>query len=321
MLDRFPGCSTFWIIQQNGELRMKQRKRKPAQATLIVLAVTALVVLGAASSASAKLVGEFTKFEQCPWTTEGVNRCIYSVTGGGEVVLGKKKVPIVNPVTLQGGYAKPVEGFSKFFEAKNTITLSKAAQPVPGGLAGLVNCKEISNTLLRISCELTFENGFTGVNSTLELARPASEIQVSEINLASKEGVALKLPVRVHLENPFLGGSCYVGSSTSPIPWELTTGITAPSKPNEPIEGSSGTVEFLEGGRILHLDEAVLVDNNWPAPKATGCGGFLVELLVNPIINASVGLPSAAGLNTAVLKNSVYTTTAAALKKVDSENP
>ena len=56
----------------------------------------------------------------------------------------------------------------------NGITLSKAPQPVPGGLAGLVNCKEISNFLLRISCEVTFENGVTGLDSTLELARPAT---------------------------------------------------------------------------------------------------------------------------------------------------
>src|SRR4029077_2726085 len=133
--------------------------------------------------------------------------------------LGKKKVPIVNAATLQGGYTEPAEegpeaGFSKFVAATNGITLSQAAQPVPGGLAGLVNCKEISNFLLRISCEVTFENGLTGVDSTLELAKPASEIRVSEEHLAEGLGVALKMPVRVHLENPFLGSECYIGSST-----------------------------------------------------------------------------------------------------------
>ena len=82
--------------------------------------VTALATLGLAGSAQAKLVGEFTKFEQCPYTTEGVNRCLHALTTGGEVVLGNKKVTIEKEVTLQGGYTKPAlegseEGFSKFF--------------------------------------------------------------------------------------------------------------------------------------------------------------------------------------------------------------
>ena len=70
-------------------------------------------------------------------------RCLNSLTVGGEVILGTKKVPIEKPVTLQGGYTAPPEegpeaGFSKFVEASNGITLSKAAQNVPGGLAGIV---------------------------------------------------------------------------------------------------------------------------------------------------------------------------------------
>jgi hypothetical protein len=46
-----------------------------------------------------------------------------------------------------------------------------------------------------------------------------------------------------------------------------------------------------------------LVDNGWSAPSATGCGGFLVEYILDPIINASVGVPSAAGKNVAKLES------------------
>ena len=68
-----------------------------------------------------------------------MERCLNSVTNGGEVVLGSKKVTIVNPVTIQGGYTEPAEegpeaGFAKFFAATNGVTLSKAAQPVPVAL-------------------------------------------------------------------------------------------------------------------------------------------------------------------------------------------
>jgi hypothetical protein len=240
---------------------------------------------------------------------------------GGEVVLGSKKVPIVNPVVLQGGAGKQIEGLAPFFEASNSETLSKSPQPVPGGLAGLVNCKEISNTLLRLACEAALENGLTGANSTLELARPASEIVLSENNLAAEAGVALKIPVKVHLENPFLGSNCYVGSYSSPIIWELTSGTTAPPGPNKPIKGNVGFLDFLEEGSIAFGEEIVLVDNAWSAPGASGCGGPLVELLLDPVVNVSAGLPAAAGKNTAILKNTAFFGAAAAVRENDAENP
>lgn len=290
---------------------------------LAALAVVALASLGLAGSASAKLVGEFTKFQYCPWTNTEVKKCVYSVTESGEVVMGSKTVPIVNDTVLQGGFGKPdeVTRISKFFGATGgQPTLQPVAQPVPGGLAGLVNCPKISNFILRAACEWTFENGITGLDATLELAGPATNIQISEQNMNRKEGTALKLPVKVHLENPFLGSSCYVGSDGSPVIWNLTSGETAPPAPNKPITGSFGLAEFREEGLILHVDNNTLVDNAWAAPKASGCGG-LFSFLLDPIVNAAAGLPSAAGTNTAVLNNTIDITTAAALKLIDSENP
>lgn len=295
--------------------------RRRASVTLTAMLVVAIGVLGLASSASAKLTGEFTKFAQCPYTNLEVKKCLFSQTIGGEVVLGSKKVPIVKEAVLQGGFSKPTEGFSKFFAATNGQTLTKAAQPVPGGLAGIVNCKEISNFIVRIACEATFENGLTGLDSTLELARPASEIRISENHLAEEIGVALKLPVMVHLENPFLGSECYVGSSSSPIWWELTTGSTSPPPPNTSIHGAHGTVELFEEGSVLRLTGSELVENAWAAPGVHGCGGFGVELLLNPIINSAAGLPAAAGKNTAVLKNTINVASAAALRLNNEENP
>jgi hypothetical protein len=288
---------------------------------IVALLITALAVFGLAATAQAKLTGNFVKFAQCPYKNLEVKKCLLSVTNSGEVVLGSKKVPIVNPVTLQGGAGKQVEGVAPFFAASNGVTLSKTPQPVPGGLAGIINCKEISSFLLRISCEVVFENGVTGLNSTLELARPATEIRVSENNLAAESGVALKMPVKVHLENPFLGSSCYVGSSSTPLIWNLTTGTTAPPPPNTPIKGSAGFIEFLDEGSIAVGKSVVLVDNAWSAPGATGCGGFPAELILDPIINAAAGVPAAAGKNTAILKNTVNIAAAAAVRENDAENP
>jgi hypothetical protein len=287
-----------------------EMRKQITRARLMVLAtaVACVSVLAMAGSASA-YSGNWARFNQCPVSNPAVVKCLQSVTKGGKVILGKKTVPIVNPVVLQGGageseYNEAGEEFvQKFYGAANGETLSKSPQPVPGGLSGLVNCKEISNFLVRLGCESVFENGLTGVNSTVELARPATEIVLSEGNLAFQEGRALTLPVKVHLENPLLGSTCYIGSSSSPLMWNLTTGTTKPPAPNTPISGSSGKLELIEGEELAVFNNVKLVDNAWSAPGATGCGGFGVELILNPIINASVGVPSAAGKNTAILEN------------------
>jgi hypothetical protein len=298
--------------------------RKKIDRTRVVgaaLLVVALASLGLAGSASAKLTGEYTKFEQCPYKTAGVYRCIYSLNSGGEVILGTKKVTIEKPVTLQGGYTEPEgeEGFSKFVAATNGQTLTKAAQNVPGGLLGIVP-PEKSPALVKALSAFFFENALTGVSATLELAKPASEIRISEIHLAEGQGVVLKMPVMMHLENPFLGKSCFVGSSSSPITWQLRPDATSPPPPNTSISGNPGEVEFLEEGRILKLFGVELVDNAWSAPSASGCGGIL-SFLVNPIINAQIGLPSAAGKNTTRLKNTIYEAPAFSVNKNNTEHP
>jgi hypothetical protein len=297
-----------------------RKQRKTTRVVCTAMLAVALASLGLVGSAQAKLVEPFTKFQYCPWKNAEVARCVYALTEGGEVKLGNKTVPIEKPVLLQGGISEPNETtkFSKFFEPTNKITLSKAAQNVPGGLAGIVP-EASSSPLVKALSKFFFENKITGLTSTLELAKPASEIKMSEYNLARREGVALKLPVKVHLENPFLGKSCYVGSSSSPIWWELTTYKTSPPAPNTSIEGASGTIEFIEEGLILRLNGNKLVDNAWSAPGASGCGGIL-SFLVNPIINSQLG-STTAGRNTAILKNTIDITTPFALEYIEEENP
>lgn len=291
------------------------------KAMLAALAVIALAALGLAGTASAKLTGPYEKFAQCPFTNLEVAKCLYAVTESGEVTLGNKEVPIEKPVVLQGGYGfSDEEGFAQFYGATNGVTLSEVPQNVPGGLAGLVNCKKITEFILKAACEFTFENGLTGVTSTLVLAKPASAIRINEKHLAEREGIALELPVKFRLENPLLGSECYVGSNSSPIIWKLTSGTTSPPPPNTPISGSSGKGTFLEEGRIIEIKEVKMVDNAWSAPGASGCGG-LFAFLLDPIINSSAGLPSAAGHNTAILNNTLNVGAAGAVERNNEENP
>jgi hypothetical protein len=110
-----------------------------------------------------------------------------------------------------------------------------------------------------------------------------------------------------------------VGSSGSPITWNLTSGTTSPPGPNKPISGAPGEGEFLEGGRIIQLNNSKIVDNAWSAPQATGCGGIL-SFLVTPIINSQLG-STTAGNNTAILIGTTSTAAAVTVNKNDVENP
>lgn len=276
---------------------------------LALLCVTAL--FGSQAAVASAHSGEFAKFNNCPSTTEGVAKCIYSVTTGGEVVLGNKKVPIVNPVTLQGGLSAPTAGNRTMTAPTSGQALSKTPEAVPGGLLGIVP-PESSPWLVKQLSKFFFENSLTGVNATLELAKPVNEVVVNEVNIALQRNTALKLPVKVHLENPFLGKECYVGSSSSPLIWNLTAGKTSPPAGIEPITGFGGLGEFKEEEKILQINGSKLVENNWSAPKATGCGGIL-SFLVNPIIDAQIGLPTAAGHNVAILETTSDTATVGAV--------
>jgi hypothetical protein len=290
---------------------LRSRKERPTRARVKLLAVLALLVasvaaLSVASPAFATPKGEYAVFADCPLTTATI--CIHANTESGEFVVGKKTVPIEKTITLQGGLNETETGFV-FVGAKDGNTLTKVPQKVPGGLAGLVNCNEIKGSGLlekaeRATCEGIFENGLTGVTATTELAAPASSIQISLGALLGGVGTALQLPVKVHLENPLFGSSCYVGSNAAPIVLPLTTGTTSPPPPNKPIKGNVGELTFNEEGTILTVLKNSLVNNSFAAPATNGCGGIF-EFLIGPIVNSSLGVPSTAGHNTAILNGTL----------------
>ena len=283
---------------------------------LIATALMApLLSLALAAPALAKApTGDFAVFSQCPRFTAEVDRCIYAQTIGGEVTIGSSSVPInadkKHEIILQGGTIfHEATGKESFVGALNGETLSKTPQTVPGGLAGLIKCNEISEPVARLTCELVFQNGLTGVTATTELAKPASEIGINTNNLVNEEGTALSLPVKVKLDNPLLGSACYVGSSSSPVTLNLTSGTTSPPEPNKPISGKVGTLRFADKFNFVEITENTLVDNAFAAPAATGCGGLLAPVL-DPVIDAKLGLPSPSGKNTAVQKNTLREATA-----------
>jgi hypothetical protein len=282
-----------------------------------VLATALLASLAIASSAAAEPKGIFKKYNDCPTEAPGNAICTFGVTTSGEFAVGTTKVPINQTITLQGGGIHTGgANFNEYFllPAKDGNSLSKTALNVPGGLTGLVNCEEIKGSgffevIERASCKAIFENKTTGVTATTELVASATNPAI--LNLAAmveEKGTAITLPVRVHLKNPLLGEGCFIGSEAHPIQLHLTTGTTAPPLPNKPIKGKLGTPEseIEKGFESVVIRENTLVDNAFSAPASEGCGGFF-SFLIGPIVNSKIGLPSAAGKNTAILSGTLNT--------------
>lgn len=271
-------------------------------------ALAMLLFASTALAASHNPKGEYAGFNECPLNRATITDCVLSVSGGGFFTIGKKTVPLVNPVTLQGGFEGEGEGV-KFYGAENGNTLSKTPQPVPGGLLGITAptwwpkfIQDWFNNLIN--------EGFTGVNATVELTGPTkglTNVKLSTTNLLTRKGTALGLPAKIHLENGILGSSCYLGSEKSPVQINFTTGKDGG------IEGVVGKVEFNEEFTIVTISGGKLVNNSFVAPGVNGCGGIF-SFLVDPLVDSILGTPSGAGTNTAVLEGKLQDANAAAVK-------
>lgn len=276
-------------------------------------AVTALMLVPAAqaTAASHSPTGEWAQFNECPLSRETLEACMYSESNGGFFQVGKKTVPLVNTVILQGGLESTESG-QQFYGAENGETISKTPQPVPGGLLGIVAPKWWPQFLQDWFNE-QINKGLTGVTATVELAGPATNIKVNTLNLLLETGTALSLPVKIKLSNSILGSNCYIGSNSKPVVIDFTSGTTSPPPPNEPISGDAGTLSVGGGGTIITLSGGALVNNSFAAPGASGCGGIF-SFFIDPLVNSILGTPSPAGTNTAVLEGKLQTAAAPAVR-------
>ncbi len=272
----------------------------------------ALVSLVFASMALASVhhpTGEFEHFGECPLNRATITDCVLSVSNGGAFTVGKKTVPLVNPVTLQGGYEGTGSAI-KFYGAENGETLSKTPQPVPGGLLGITAPTWWPKFLQNWFNE-KINKGLTGVTATVELTGPTkglTNISLSTENLLLEKGTALGLPAKIHLENSILGSSCYIGSESSPVQINFTSGTSGS------LKGSAGTFSHNEEFTLLTFSGGKLVNNTFSAPGASGCGGIF-SVLVDPLVNSILGVPAGSGANSATLEGKIQDANAGAVKE------
>jgi hypothetical protein len=258
---------------------MRTRYRK-----ILVAAGTALASMALLASAAEATPppAPYQDFAGCPSRAESsfAAFCFKYEFTGGHLQLGKKNIPITNPIVFRGG-ERFVTGE---FLGNSEAGIVAAQQTVEGGLLGLTGNKEIDELLAgypALAVHATVESAGTPVGPVIQ--------------------PPFTLPVKVHLENPLLGSSCYIGSNAEPINLNLTTGTTSPPPPNAPISGAEGTEFEHEEGRlgVLVSEGGLLVDNAFAVPGASGCvltiGSFHIG--INKLINQASALPSAAGKN------------------------
>jgi hypothetical protein len=296
------------------------RCRSRRAGALVATAFTAMTVtlaLTLAGAASASVTGAVSEIS-CVLSNpifSGLERrdvgyCLHSEVVGGHVSIGGANVPITSiPDKVDFAYnASESEGLGPRQNQFKPITpaggqvVTGPAQTVPGGLLGILG-SPVNGQVNTVTANV--ELAGTIVPDTVVDPSGATMLFSAE-NYVDQEGVALLLPVKIHLHNPFLGSNCYIGSNANPIEFKLTDAATTPPPPNRPIRGNPGILTFPREFLSIVETGSVLVDNSFSVPKASGCGpvvtiaGHPAGGMLDSAIDQKVGLPSPAGRNTAI---------------------
>ncbi|MEU8482879.1 hypothetical protein [Streptomyces sp. NPDC048641] len=275
------------------------RIRRPAT----VLAVTALATLAAVapSSAATELGGAWAPFTRCPvdnpamLAADGqtdVAICIASSSASGSIKLGNSQVP-TGRTDLQAGVVTHPGGTSTVVSPPGGALVADPAE-LPGGLLGLMCPSDIP--LVSDICRQLTGNALNRVTATVESVNTPTDFQL--LNGVQQGKPIITLPVRIKLDNPFLGDSCYIGSASDPIVLRPQN-VTAPavSQSRFDPDGTADPTGVL--GRI-NAGDADQGDATYTVPGANGCG--LLGVL-DFAVNLKSGIPAASGKNNVVLKS------------------
>ncbi|QKT11581.1 hypothetical protein [Rhodococcus sp. W8901] len=214
----------------------------------------------------------FDGWGTCPVEDPAVSTCATVVVRGGDMRIGGLKVPIPDGgLKIAGGV--------------------KYGTPDPDG-----NFEEIfvpqMGTSGVFSNPISIPGGALGIDTPLNLTQIAATVEPVGIPSVDVLDLKVSMPVRLKLENPLLGGSCYLGSESNPVILNLATTGNPPSRP---IGGAYQGAVFPN---VSHTDDTFAV------PAASGCGPLGA---LNWAVNLRAGTPSVAGSNELATTSDVYT--------------
>jgi hypothetical protein len=267
-------------------------------------ALTVLVTVGPASADSApvtQLGGNWAPFTRCPvddppmLAADGraeIVQCIASHAASGSIKLGSTEV-VTGASDLQAGVVQHTGGAPTLVAPAGGALIADSAD-IPGGLLGLM-CPSDIPVISDICWQIT--NGtLNRITATVESAGAPTGFDLTAGATSGRP--ILSIPVRIHLQNPFLGGSCYIGSAAHPIVLRPQN-VTAPALGIKRFDGN-GTPNTAGVMNRLSLTGASQTDTTFAVPGASGCG---LAGMLDWAVNLKTGLPSAAGNNSVVLDN------------------
>jgi hypothetical protein len=274
---------------------------RPLRAAMALLVATALGVVALPGTADAvTLRGGWAPLNRCPVDnaamlaatgTTTVASCVAADAAGGSITLGGTTLA-TGATNLQFGLVSSGTAFTIIPPSSGAIV--SAPVQIPGGLLGLM-CPSNIPFVTQI-CNLIANGGVNTITATVEPAGAPSEF-----SLPAGLGVGqpiLRLPVKIHLENPFLGSNCFIGSNVNPIvlrPANLAAPTRGIARFN--LDGTPNPTGVM--GYVTTTGNQG--DSTFAVPGASGCGLFG---LLDGAVNSRQGLPSPAGSNSLVLNNS-----------------
>ncbi|THA79510.1 hypothetical protein E6R60_03110 [Streptomyces sp. A0642] len=282
------------------------RKGLFAAATAAAVVVPVAASPAGATTAATQLNGSWAPFSRCPvdnpamLATDGEDEialCVTSTSPNGTIKLGNTTAT-TGATNLQFGVIQhPAEGTYTVVPPAGGSIIS-GATTIPGGLLGLACPSNIP--IVSGICRQITDASLNKVTATVESAGTPTDF---DLVAGLSSGPIVSLPVRIHLENPFLGSNCYLGSASNPIvlhPGNLsapTLGVTL----FDPDGATNPDGSLLQ----ISLTGAAQGDSTFSVPKSSGCG---LGGILNGVLDLKTGLPAASGKNNLVLNNaSTYT--------------
>ncbi|MEU0400724.1 hypothetical protein ABZ318_10795 [Streptomyces sp. NPDC006197] len=272
-------------------------------ATLSALtALGAFVSAGTATAAAPQLNGSWAPFDRCPvdapamLAADGLDRstqCVSSSSAGGSIRLGNTTV-VTGRTNLQIGVIQNADGTNTVVPPPAGSLIADSAT-VPGGLLGLMCPSDIP--FITDICRQLSDANLNKITATVESVGTPSEFD--QIAGVLTDMPIVRIPVRIHLQNPFLGSNCYIGTKSNPIVLRPSN-LTSPDFSVERYDGDGSPNEEGDMSR-LNILGSTQVDRTFAVPGASGCGLGLG--LVNGAVNLKTGLPAASGRNSITLDN------------------
>lgn len=292
---------------------LTRRSRLTAVGALAAMGWVAWTLLSASAAGAVTLNGDWAPFNRCPvdnpamLAADGVKVeafCAAADSPSGSATIGNTTVP-TGDTNLQFGVVQNNTTTPSTLTAVAPAggALKAAPAKVPGGLLGLM-CP--SNVLVvTLICNGITNSQLNAVTATVQSAGPPSNFNLTA---SFRQGQPIvTLPVKIHLKNPILGSSCFIGSNSDPIVLHPRN-LTAPTFGNGGRFDANGTPDPTNGVLETIVLNSTEGDNTFVVPGASGCDGLLSPV-VDAAIDLKLGLPSPSGKNSVVLNN---TTTQAA---------